>query len=115
MSEFVVVLTTLPAAFDAVALGRELVESRLAACVNVLPAMQSVYRWQGAVQVDAEQQLVVKTAAAQVGALWTALRTRHPYETPEFLVLPILDGSTGYLAWVKENTGQERSRIKSEL
>ena len=101
MSEFVLVLTTLPAKFDAVALGRELVESRLAACVNVLPAMQSVYHWKGAVEVAAEQQVVVKTTATHVSALWTTLSARHPYETPEFLVLPIVDGSPSYLEWMR--------------
>lgn len=100
MSEFVVVLTTLPADFDASALAHELVEARVAACVNVLPVMRSVYTWQNAVHDEPEVQLVMKTSRAQIGALWTTLRARHPYDVPEFLVLPVLDGNPDYLKWI---------------
>lgn len=106
----VVVLTTLGAVTDAVTLARTLVEEGLAACVNVLPPMQSVYRWKGAVEVDAEQQLVIKTTSASVAALEIRLRALHPYELPEFLVLTA-DGSARYLQWVTESVqdGQARS------
>ena len=106
----VVVLTTLGAVTDAVELARTLVEEGLAACVNVLPPMQSVYRWKGAVDVDTEQQLVIKTTSARVAALETRLRALHPYELPEFLVLTA-DGSTRYLQWITESVqdGQARS------
>lgn len=103
----VVVLTTLGAAADAVQLARTLVDEGLAACVNVLPPMQSVYRWKGAVEVDTEQQLVIKTAAARVAALEMRLRALHPYDLPEFLVLTA-DGSAAYLAWIAESVKEPR-------
>jgi periplasmic divalent cation tolerance protein len=98
----VVVLTTLGAVTDAVDLARTLVEEGLAACVNVLPPMQSVYRWKGAVEADTEQQLVIKTTSARVAALEARLRALHPYELPEFLVLTA-DGSVRYLQWITES------------
>ena len=106
-SRAVIVLTTLGADADAAALARALVEARLAACVNVLPAMTSVYRWQGAVEEDREQQLVIKTAPASVAALQAWLLAHHPYETPEFLVLEAA-GSEAYLRWVGESADARR-------
>lgn len=102
--EFVVVLTTLPADADAAAFARTLVEDRVAACVNVLPLMESVYRWEGAIEQEPERQLVIKTSRARVPALWDRLRERHPYDVPEFLVLPVVDGSEAYLGWVAGGT-----------
>jgi len=104
----VIVLTTMPAdpgegKLDAIALGRTLVEEGLAACVNVLPPMESVYRWQGSVHQDAERQLVIKTRAERLGALQVRLKILHPYEVPEFLVLPVSAGSPTYLDWVKDS------------
>ena len=104
----VIVLTTMPAdpgegKLDAIALGRTLVEEGLAACVNVLPPMESLYRWQGSVHQDAERQLVIKTRAELVDALRGRLKTLHPYEVPEFLVLPVSAGSPSYLDWVKDS------------
>ena len=95
----VVVLTTLGADADAAAMARTLVDERLAACVNVLPAMLSVYRWKGTVESDREQQLVIKTAASRVAALEARVRELHPYELPEFLVLSA-SGSKAYLDWI---------------
>jgi len=103
MTDFVVVLTTLPADFDAATLAEALVAERLAACVNILPPMQSVYRWKGAVERDREQQLVIKTARARVDALWTALAARHPYEVPEFVVIGVSDGQKAYLDWIADS------------
>ena len=87
---------------QAVAVARVLVDERLAACVNVLPAMTSIYRWQGKVEQDREQQIVIKTATDRVAALQARLRDLHPYELPEFLVLDAT-GSDAYLAWVEES------------
>lgn len=101
-SSAALVLTTLGADADALAIARSLVEEKLAACVNVLPAMTSVYRWQGAVQQDREQQIIMKTTAELIPALETRLRELHPYELPEFLVIPA-NGSAAYLAWVGES------------
>ena len=104
MSEFVIVLTTFPADGDADALARTLVTGRLAACVNVLAPMRSIYMWKGAVEDASERQLVIKTTAARVAELQDHLKALHPYEIPEFLVIPIVDGSHDYLSWVTENT-----------
>ena len=97
----VIVLTTIGADADATTIARALVDERLAACVNVLPAMMSVYRWKGTVERDREQQIVIKTTAERVAALEARLRQLHPYELPEFLVLPASGGSTAYLEWVR--------------
>ena len=105
MTDIVVALTTLPAGFDAPALARALVTERLAACVAILPQLQSVYEWEGAVTVDAEQQLVIKTARDRVGPLWDRLRALHPYQVPEFLVLPVESGHPDYLTWVRGSVG----------
>ena len=104
-TEYVVVMTTLPADADAAQLGRALVDARLAACVNVLPVMDSVYRWEGAVEEGRERQLLIKTARARVPELWARLRDLHPYDVPEFIVVPIVDGNDAYLRWVGESTG----------
>ena len=108
MSELVVALTTVPADFDATALAQDLVASGLAACVNVLPQVTSVYTWEGVPQVDQEQQLIIKTTADAVEALWEVLKTRHPYDMPEFVVLPIVDGSDDYLGWVETSVGPRK-------
>jgi periplasmic divalent cation tolerance protein len=97
-----IVLTTLGADADASAIARTLIDERLAACVNILPVMTSVYRWQGKVEQDREQQIVIKTAAARVPALQARLKQLHPYELPEFLILDAT-GSEAYLAWVGES------------
>jgi periplasmic divalent cation tolerance protein len=97
----VIVLTTLGAQTDAAAFARVLVDERLAACVNVLPAMTSVYRWKGAVEEDSEQQLVIKTTSDRVEALEARFHELHPYELPEFLVLGVTDGSPAYLEWLR--------------
>ena len=96
----VIVLSTFPADQDATTLARALVEERLAACVNVLPAMHSVFRWEGQLDEASEHQLVIKTTAARVEALKTRLAELHPYEVPEILVLGVADGGRAYLDWV---------------
>ena len=100
----VLILTTLPADADAGAFARALVESRLAACVNLLPVMESVYRWEGRVQRDSERQLILKTSRERVATLWQRVRELHPYDVPEFIVLPIVDGNDAYLRWIGDST-----------
>lgn len=95
-----VVLTTVNASYDARSLARALVEAHLAACVNIVPAIHSVYRWNGAIEEDDEQLLVIKTTAACVEPLREALLRIHPYEVPEFIVLPASATSDAYGAWV---------------
>lgn len=96
----VIVLTTVGAAFDVASLARTLVDEHLAACVNVLPPMQSIYRWQGQVHVDDERQLVIKTSSDRLEALQLRLTALHPYELPEFLVVEVVRGSQAYLEWL---------------
>ena len=103
MSSAVIVLSTFPADQDPAALARTLIEERLAACVNVLPPMQSMYRWQGRIEQATEHQLVIKTTAERVEALKARLTELHPYDVPEILVLPAAGGSDAYLAWVAES------------
>jgi periplasmic divalent cation tolerance protein len=103
-TEYVLVLTTLPADTDAAAFARALVKERLAACVNLLPLMESVYRWEGRVERESERQLIIKTTKDQTAALWDRVRELHPYEVPEFVVLPIIDGNDAYLRWIGEST-----------
>lgn len=102
-----VVLCTAPADPEVVArLARGLVESRLAACVNVIAGVRSFYRWEGAVQDDAESQLLIKTTGARLEAVKAHLDEHHPYDVPEILALPVRDGGAAYLAWVRgETTG----------
>ena len=103
MEEIVLVLTTLPSGFDTESLARELVEARYAACVSVLPPQTSTYRWQGALEMATEHQLLIKTAASRVDDLREALRNRHPYAMPEFMVIPVSSGDPAYLQWVRNS------------
>jgi len=99
-SEIRVVLTTVPDAEVGARLARTLVEERLAACVNLVPGVQSFYRWQGQLEVAAELLLVVKTRADRSAALAARIQALHPYELPEVLELAASGGSTAYLEWV---------------
>ncbi len=102
--EYVIVLTTLPADADGAAFARGLVEERLAACVNLSAPMDSIYRWEGTIETETERQLVIKTSRDRVVELWDRVREMHPYDMPEFLVMPIIDGNDAYLRWVAEST-----------
>jgi periplasmic divalent cation tolerance protein len=96
-----VVLVTAPDEETGRRLGGALVEERLAACVNVVPGIHSLYRWEGKVQDDAELLLVVKTRADRIEALAARVCELHPYELPEILALPAVGGSEAYLEWVR--------------
>lgn len=102
--EYVLVFSTLPGDADAPAFARALVEERLAACVNTLPPMESIYRWEGEIQRDVERQVIMKTGRDRVVALWERMRELHPYDVPEFIVVPIVDGNDAYLRWIGEST-----------
>ena len=102
-SSFVIVFTTLPADHDADLVAHTLVSERLAACVNVLAPMRSIYRWEGKVEEASERQLIIKTTSARVEALKTRLSSLHPYDVPEFLVLAVSGGSEAYLRWLAES------------
>jgi periplasmic divalent cation tolerance protein len=109
MPDAVIVLTTVPSADSGEEIGRTLVDERLAACVNVLPAMTSIYRWKGSVQRDSECQLLIKTASSRIEALRERLGELHPYDLPEFIVVPVAGGDPAYLAWMIEQTGPEQA------
>jgi len=87
-------------------LARKLVEEGLAACVNIVPGLRSIYRWKGQLRDEPETLLLIKTTADQVGPLAARLGELHPYETPELLSLKPDEGLATYLAWVGAETGQ---------
>jgi periplasmic divalent cation tolerance protein len=103
-SDYVIVLTTLPVDQDADRFAEVLVRERLAACVNVLPPMRSIYTWQGAVESADERQVAIKTARTRVSELEARIKALHPYDVPEFVVLPIAAGSLEYLSWLSDST-----------
>lgn len=103
-NDCVVVWTTIAADADGPKLAAILVEERLAACVNILEEMQSVYRWKGNIETDRERQVVIKTTMKRVAALKARVASLHAYDLPEFIVLPIVDGSDAYLRWIREST-----------
>ena len=96
----VIVLTTVGTTFDAQPLATQLVEKRLAACVNIVPQIHSVYRWQGKIENDAEQLLLIKTVYERLDELKDTLLASHPYEVPEFVVLRPEELSEAYRAWL---------------
>jgi periplasmic divalent cation tolerance protein len=100
MSEHSVILMTAPDAACAERIARALVEERLAACVNVVPGVKSVYRWEGKVEESSEVMLVAKTRSALFPTLEARVRALHPYEVPEIVSLPLTAGSRPYLSWV---------------
>ncbi|MDA1186074.1 MAG: divalent-cation tolerance protein CutA [Acidobacteria bacterium] len=104
-------LTTVPVGTDTTTLARALVTERLAACVSVLPAMTSVYRWEGRVEEEQEHQIVIKTTEDRVPALTERVHALHPNAVPEWLVLRAADGSDEYLSWVHDSVtaGDETS------
>ncbi|MEQ1907255.1 MAG: divalent-cation tolerance protein CutA [Vicinamibacterales bacterium] len=107
MPDTVIILTTVPSEDLGATLGRELVRRGLVACVNVLPAMVSIYLWHGEIQQDSECQVLIKTIAARVDAVQAVVTELHPYDLPEFVVLPIVGGDPAYLAWVAACSGGE--------
>jgi periplasmic divalent cation tolerance protein len=97
------VLCTVPDRAHAERIAGTLVEERLAACVNILPGVVSVYRWQDAVEHDDELLLLIKTSVDVYDRLETRIRALHPYELPEIISVPILTGQADYLEWIKNN------------
>ena len=105
VSEHLLVLTTVGNEEDALFLARALVERRLAACVNVLPSVRSLYRFRGVLEDENEHLLVIKTRADRYDALAAAVEELHPYEVPELVAMPIVRGAERYLAWVNDSVG----------
>ncbi len=100
-SDRIVVLITTPKG-EGKKIARALVESRLAACVNVVPGLTSLYWWQGEIQEDQEELLIVKTRADVLDRLVAEVKRIHPYSVPEVIALPILGGNPDYMRWVDE-------------
>lgn len=100
----ILVLSTCTNAEEAERIGRGVVESKLAACVNIVPGIRSIYRWKGAVEDAQECLLVLKTRQDRFRLLTAEIRKLHSYEVPEIIGLPIIDGDAEYLAWIENET-----------
>jgi periplasmic divalent cation tolerance protein len=100
---FVVVLVTAPEPDTARALARAALEARLAACVNLVPDIESHYWWEGKLERAAEVLLLFKTTRGKLAALEKLIRREHPYDTPEFIALPLVSGTARYLSWLGDS------------
>ena len=109
MEQPLLVYTTFPDAETALSIGRELVAGKLAACVNVLPGMRSVYAWKGEIEGGEEVVAIVKSREGLRDAVQEALKARHPYETPIILFLEVSGGHPATLAWLFAETGAEKA------
>lgn len=103
MTDKQIVLCTVGSEEEGRKIGRHLVEHRLAACVNILPQIESIYRWQGKVESSREWLLLVKTTAEKFPSVRDAIRALHSYELPECIALKIEDGSAEYLQWIEQS------------
>jgi periplasmic divalent cation tolerance protein len=111
----IVVFLTAPSGEEATRLADLLIGAHLAACVQILPEMESVYRWQGQIERQSEILLIVKTTTGKFGELEREVRALHSYETPEIVAVPIVAGSQPYLDWLSESVRpQLGTRISSE-
>jgi periplasmic divalent cation tolerance protein len=101
---FFVILSTCPEAETAGRIARALVEASLVACVNIVPGLRSIYRWNDAVQDEPEVLMIMKTTGPCLAAAREMLLTLHPYDVPEVVALPVVDGHDAYLRWVSTST-----------
>ncbi len=104
MSDVLVILCTFPELSQARQVGTVLVEKQLAACVNIIPGLESLFRWEGKVCRETEVMAVIKTGRDCFSALKEALVELHPYDVPEVLALPVAGGAEAYMDWVREET-----------
>ena len=109
MTDKIVVFSTCASAEEAQRVARALVEKRLAACVNVIPGIRSVYRWKDAVEDEEEVLLLIKTSRALLDELREEIERLHSYEVPEVIALPIVDGSERYLSWMARELAHKPS------
>lgn len=107
MQQVLLVLTNVPDTGTAQMLARTLVEQRVAACVNLMPGVQSVYRWQGTIEEASEVTVLIKTTQAHYAELEAAIQAVHPYEVPEIIALPIAGGLPRYLDWIAQETKKD--------
>lgn len=101
-SPYRLVMTTIGTQEQAQALAEQLVNAHLAACVNILPRMQSIYRWQGKLEHGQEHLLLIKTRVERVDSVIDSIKANHPYELPEIIAVPIDGGFAPYLTWITE-------------
>ncbi|HEV2438122.1 MAG TPA: divalent-cation tolerance protein CutA [Verrucomicrobiae bacterium] len=106
-STFAVVLVTVPDLKTARVLARAALRTRLIACANLLPKIESHYRWRGKIESGSEVLLILKTQKSRLPALEKLILARHPYDTPEFLVLPLFAGNQRYFEWLNLNTRRQ--------
>jgi uncharacterized protein involved in tolerance to divalent cations len=109
MTDKIVVLSTCASAEEAQRVAGALIEKRLAACVNVMPGIRSVYRWQDAIEDQEEVLLLIKTSRALLEELRSEIERLHSYEVPEVIALPVVDGSERYLAWMNRELAHKPS------
>jgi periplasmic divalent cation tolerance protein len=102
--EAVLIITNCPDEASAKAIALAVVEARLAACVNILPQVQSIYRWQGVVESASEIPLLIKSTASHYPALEALIRSCHPHDLPEIIAMPISHGLPAYLQWLAAET-----------
>ncbi len=113
----IVVFVTAASEPEATRLAEALVAEQLAACVNIVANIHSIYRWQGKVQQDREHLLIIKTRRAKFAALELRVRALHSYDVPEVIAVEVVDGSERYLAWIRDNTPtatQQQEGIRNE-
>jgi periplasmic divalent cation tolerance protein len=104
MTDKRIVLSTAGSEEEAQKIARHLVEHQLAACVNIVPRIESIYRWQGKVESSQEWLLLIKTTAEKFPAVRDAVRAMHSYELPECIAISVEDGSADYLQWIDDST-----------
>ena len=104
MAEPIVVLVTCGSEEEAVKIANSLVEERLAACVNMISPVRSIYRWEGKIWDEREWMLIIKTQKRRFEDLEKKVKSLHSYTVPEIIALPIIEGSASYLNWLEENT-----------
>lgn len=102
-NKILVVLCTLPDQETAARLAGALVEEQLAACINIIPGLTSVYRWKGEVQKDSEVLLLIKTNSTVYARLEQRIRALHPYELPEIIAVPLQTGQADYIQWINNS------------
>lgn len=98
----IVIFCTVPNRETALKISQPIIEEKLAACVNIVPSLISIYKWKGKIAQDSEELLIIKTTQQKFNVLETRIKQLHPYEVPEIIALPIVIGSDKYLNWVEE-------------
>lgn len=106
--EAVIIFTTTPTKADAKRIAKKLVAKRLAACTSILPAVESVFRWEEKITTESESLVMVKTRRSLFEAVAGEIDKLHPYEVPEIIAVTVSEGSSKYLKWIRENTGKRR-------